>query len=266
MKRTDDTELFDYGTEERRNSSWRYRQETARLQREKKAKSGSVQGKVARKKEERLSTIRATRTNEYRNNWLAEASMKRLEDFYNDDFTQFNDRDKRVSEITEAPGTMILKVAATASSRDGRDSCSLRSGSVPEDEDFGYVKRGIRFWDGQRRHREEDKEKKVRIAKWRQKEEEKRVREEEWILKEEDTVWVSKADKNIRMKNQRERKLDAERTYRENKTIGNRRERVYETRKGLQTQGNYWRIGYGDKGLDKELKVVRICDEQMTRF
>nr|XP_045583355.1 uncharacterized protein LOC123746119 [Procambarus clarkii] len=186
---------------------------------------------------------------------------------------EINSSNKMLCATTQTPLTMSLKKPTSITSLDVRELNAWMSGSNAEDEDedaadFGYVKRGIRFWDAERRQREEEREKKMRVAKWRQKEEEKRVREEEWIYKEEDTVWVAKADKSIRQKNQRERQLQEERTSAEDRSKKARemKERLYSTRKGLQSQGNYWRIGYGDKAINKELRVVRISDEQLTSF
>lgn len=225
----------------------------------------SVEGKIARKREERQLVLRPKRSYEYQTKWLSEANQsdeEYSEQLFRNEKDTENAGSADAGERTSTKGTQcvyddILKERKLMMNK--------------SQEDFGdehlSVKRGIRFWDGERKEREAERERKIRIAtSWKQRDEEKCVREEEWIYREEDTVWVRKADRNTRLKNQKERMMEAERNSIESRGKGNTRQRIYDTPRGMKDAGNYWRIGYGERGIGKELKVVRINDEQLTSF
>ncbi|XP_050686779.1 uncharacterized protein LOC126980689 [Eriocheir sinensis] len=262
---------------------WRYRQDKVPTIR--RNHYGSVEDKIMRRRDELQVTTARTPT-QHRTNWLTEATIRKLEDYHSDNLSDVSYTTRKTA--LSVPKAKIPVDHVPLASREEMNTYKPRrppfdlqkekehgeegegkrveQQEVEEEEEYGFVKRGILFWDAERRRREEESEKKVLKAKWTEKEPDKCVREEEWIYKEQDTVWVAKADRNIRMKNQRERKLEAERMFTENKRVKDMRERKYETRKANKTPGNYWRIGYGDRGLNKELKVVRISDEQLTSF
>lgn len=227
--------------------------------------ASSVEGKIARKREERQMVLRPKRSYEYQTKWLSEANQsdeEYSEQFFRNDKEMENAGSPDAGERTSTKGTQcayddILKERKLMLNK--------------SQEDFGdehlSVKRGIRFWDGERKQREAERERKIRIAtSWKQRDEEKCVREEEWIYREEDTVWVRKADRNTRLKNQKERMMEAERNTIDSRGKGNTQQRMYDTPRGMKDAGSYWRIGYGERGIGKELKVVRINDEQLTSF
>ena len=252
-------------------SSWRYRQD--HLPVIKRNIYGKVEDKIIRKQEEvTVPTTRAPMQN--RTNWLTEATLKKLEDYHSDNFSDIS-----YNSIKNRMNVPPVRTRDKGKSRNNNEEIDMykswrtrvclqedkkQENEKEPEEEYGFVKRGILFWDAERRRREEERDKKVRTAKWTEKEANKSVREEEWIYKEQDTVWIAKTDTNIR-KNHRERKLDDEK-FTENSNANSTRERKYETRRGNKSKRNYWRIGYGDKGLNKELKVVRISNEQLTNF
>lgn len=267
--------------DQRDGTHWRYRQDKVPTIR--RNHYGSVEDRIMRRRDELQLTTPRVQT-QHRTNWLTEETIRKLEDYHSDNLSDLSYTTRKTAPNVPKAKIYPVENACLGSKeevntyRPRRHSFDLREEKEhgeeeekrgeheEEEEEYGFVKRGILFWDAERRRREEESEKKVVKAKWTEKEADKCVREEEWIYKEQDTVWVAKADRNIRMKNQRERKLEAERKLTENKRVKDMRERKYETRKSNKTPGNYWRIGYGDRGLNKELKVVRISDEQLTSF
>lgn len=262
---------------------WGYRQD--KVPTIKKNHYGSVEDRIMRKQDEvQLTMVR--NPIRHRTNWLTEATLKKLDDYHSDNLSE-NSYTIRKTTLN-VPKENIPVENTHLAGREGKDTYKpqwppldmqkereqgkeeekrgKQGEKEEEEEDYGFVKRGILFWDSKQRRREEESENKVHNTKWRDKEADKCVREEEWIYKEHDTKWVAKADSNIWKKNQRQRKLEAERMFSENKKMIDIREQKYETRKDHKVPGNYWRIGYGDRGLNRELKVVRMSNEQLTSF
>lgn len=224
----------------------------------------SVEGKIARKREENQMVLRPRKSYEYQTKWLSGANNsdeEYTEQIFRNEKTTENADSADARERTSTKGTQCVYDDIL------RERKLINKSQEDSGDEHLSVKRGIRFWDGDRKERDGERERKIRIAtSWKQRDEEKCVREEEWIYREEDTVWVRRADRNTRLKNQKERMIEAERNNAESRGRGNTRQRMYDTPRGMKDAGSYWRIGYGERGIGKELKVVRINDEQLTSF
>ncbi|XP_066942076.1 uncharacterized protein [Macrobrachium rosenbergii] len=252
---------------ESKNILWAHSSDNRKIHLDKKGRTGGVESKITRKKEEKQR-----RNKENMTNWLTEDTLRQMEAYHSDEYTEKFIKGNKTLANKSTQVKFEKKPSKIMTFDKGSKNWKVEHGDNPDGEDFHFVKRGIRFWDGNKREKESsspERTQKISVSSWKRKAEEKRVKEEAWEYREEDPAWVQRADKNIRLKNQKERMHDAEkaRSADQEKNTVTKRDKLLGAKLGIQEgRGNYWRIGHGEKSMSKELQVVRTSDEQLTSF
>ncbi|XP_068226799.1 uncharacterized protein [Palaemon carinicauda] len=245
---------------ERKNTLWGQSSDDKKMQVDKKGRAGGVEGKITRKKEEKQR-----RNKENRPNWLTEDTMRKIEDYHSDEFTEKYIKGNKMLANKSTQVKFEKNPSKIMTFDKGSKNWKVEHGDNTNGEDFRFVKRGIRFWDGEKRETDCSPERTKKIGASSR----KRKDEEAWDPRDEDTVWVQKADKSIRLKNLKERLHGAEKTGSavQEKNTATKKDKVLGGTLGIQEgRGNYWRIGHGEKAMSKELQVVSTSDEQLTSF